>query len=278
MIRSNLEGEVGRLKQRNDDLLSKVKELQQNKELMMEKLQRVEGGMSPIGTLTPPTPKPRLGEKERLERELQRLQEEVSNAEEEREQFRAQKDSAIQDKLAIDNMFQQSNQKSQELTARNIALEGEIQQLKQQLEELGAAEGARAEKEWLRGECERLRTERDGECEALRGEARGMRMEKEELASQLSKMKKLKEAVEEDMEKMKRSREEAREQSRRYQSELRGVEEKLTSSIDPSESRPLASLSRGTSAATAKKLNDALGKIRHLEGVSPGKGCGFKRG
>ena len=79
MRKTALEGEISRLKLSNNNLLKKVKEIQQHMDLLMEKVTTID---------TVPTPMPFTRVKEKLEKEVQCLQEELTGIKQERDELR----------------------------------------------------------------------------------------------------------------------------------------------------------------------------------------------
>ena len=264
--KSALEGEVARTKQNNDNLLSKVKEMQESREVMMGKLERLES-MSPTGAGAMPVPRPRTSGREQ---EMQRLQEENASLMAARDQLRLDRDKALQDKAAVNNMFQESNKKSQNLTGENMDLRREIEKLQTEIqrreEELEDEKRRKVEVERNVGAEASQALERTlEESEALQGELRGIRKEKSGLVARVATLERLKKEVEEERDQLKDTKEHLRSQNQKNRTLIAQLEERVAAGVP--ESADLKSYSSIKNIA-AKRLNDALGKIRELETVS----------
>ena len=253
------------MKERNDQLLRKMKEMQQTKEVMVQKLERLES-MSPVSITPTSGASSDVAERERLDQEMRRLQTEVDS-------LRAERDRANRDKLAVDEMFQGSNRKSQNLSEAVVTLEGEVGQLKHQLaEEQRRVEEVLAQKQDLERRSsmqvqdsqsvQRLRED----CDTLRGELRSVVSEKEELELKVSGLTRERDASMEEAKQLEERREEVRRKNQKYESEIADLEEKLQGmSLDHTSMMSMKGI-------LPKKLNDAMGRIKELQTVSKGLG------
>lgn len=282
--KSALEGEVTRtkqnndnLKQSNDNLLTKMKDLQESREVMIQKLERLES-MSPTGPM--PVPKPRTGsssavEKGRLEHEVGRLEHEVQRIQRENTSLQSEKEQLSRDKHGVDTMFQDSNRKSQNLQEGMVSLQGELSKLQQVLDqERDKVQQLEAEKSVeernVKAEVSHMleRSSEDNkglrlELEELRMKLRGVDKEKRSLSSQLERMDKTNRESMEELETLQQAKEELRRQVRQYKTQITQQETPVAESAELKSYTSIKNLS-------AKRLNDALGKIKELETVSVG--------
>lgn len=266
--KSALEGEVARTKQNNDSLLSKVKEMQQSRDVMMQKLERLES-MSPTGAGAVPVAKPRFSGREQ---EIQRLQEENASLVAERNQLKVDRDRALQGKATVDNMFQESNKKSQNLTGENMDLRREIEKLKVEVqrreEELEDVKRRKGEAERSAGaEISQALERASEESEALRGELRGIRKERSGLVARVATLERQNKEVEEERDQLKETKDHLRSQNRKNKDLISQLEARVAQGVSAAESGDLKTYTSIKSTA-AKRLNDALGTIRELERVS----------
>lgn len=260
MRKNALEGEVARAKERNDQLLSKTKEMQQSREVMIQKLERLES-MSPVSSA------PSLALRTTSDGdERERLQEEVTS-------LRAERDRANRDKLAVDEMFQGSNRKSQNLTEELFALQSEVSQLKGQLSEQEENAKEMTVQRSLQTEASQDVQRMREECDRLRGEARNMVAEKKSLDMRVSGLARERDASMEEVRLLQQSREEVRKMNRKYESDISLLEEKLSMGNSAEYTASLHSMKLSSISSTLpKKLNDAKGRIKDLEAVSAIKG------
>lgn len=243
---------MGRTKLSNDQLLSKVKEMQESREIMMQKLERLES-MSPTSAV--PMAKPRSMSGGRMEQEMLRLQEENASLLAERDQLRVDRDRAHQGKITVDTMFQESNRKSQNLTEENLNLRHDIKRLEADLQ--------RREEEL---EVQKRRKEEAEESEVLRGELRSLGKEKGDLVARVTRLERLNREVGEERDQLKQAKDHLRGLNQKNRGVIAELEERVAAG-PTAESAELKSYTFMKSSA-AKRLNDALGKIRELEGVS----------
>lgn len=267
MRKSALEGEVTRGKELNNQLLAKIKEMQQSKDVMMQKLERLES-MPPTPSSTPTHPSISSGtsEQDHLEQEMRRLRDEVDS-------LRAERDKANRDKLAVDEMFQGSNRKSQNLTEEVFNLQGEVSQLKQQLEEeqrkVQEMEGHRHEFEMHRGvqeEAAQSVQQLRQECDGLRAEVSRVDREKGELDRRVTSLLRERDYNLEEVKRLQESRDEVRKAKRQLEVTKADMEEKLMFGGSGDHAEALTSMKKHSTMP--KRLNDAMGKIKQLEAVS----------
>ena len=258
MKKEALEGEVKRLKQRNDELLSKMKDQQQSKEVMMQKLERLES-MSPTSSVASMVSPQRSGGSDQ---EIQQLRDE-------RDQLRVERDKANQDKRSVDAMFQESNRKSQNLTEQNLSLQSEIDRLRQDMSEQTRKVEQLEEEQSVKDESEREALERALEdCESLRQEMLGVNREKGSLASRVAKLERQCREKEEELEQLQHTKDQLRHLSVKY--------EEAKIDLETQQGNPSAESAEPKSMknAMARRLNNALGENKELKMVSVGH-CGM---
>ena len=259
------------MKSNNDLLLSKVKELEQSREVMIHKLESLPTtSTTPSPASTPglastpgPTPKPRTllsTERERLEQEIQRLQQE-------NRQLEINRDKANSDKGTVDTMFQEASKKSQHLTEEKIRLERELSHLTEQLAELQRTlqqfEQERSVHIEEKMSSENLKKETD----SLRGKVRDLSHDNNVLTLKITKLEKEKQADQEHLKCMQQNRDEARKEYERIIVEHE--REIAEHNVEMASEKHMTSIkASGLGAAAAKRLNDAMGKIKDLESVS----------
>lgn len=277
--KSALEGEVTRTKQNNDHLLNKMKDLQESREVMIQKLERLESMSPTSGSM--PVPKPRTGnasaaEKERLEQEVDRLEQEVQRMQSENTGLQSEKNQLSREKQGVDTMFQDSNRKSQNLKEDIVSLQRELSKLqlvldqeRDKVHQLEAEKSVEVESErnvkaevnhMLERSTEESKRMR-AELERLRVELRSVNKENRSMSSQLTRMDVTNRQSMEELETLQQAREELRRQVRQYKSQMAQQEMPVAESAELKSYTSMKNLS-------AKRLNDALGKIRELEVVS----------
>ena len=241
---------MARMRCSNDELLTKVRELQTARDSAIKKVEEMHSFYQPSG----PTPKPRGGEKERSEQQIRQLQTENMQLSQER-------DRAVKDKNTVDSLFQESTRKSQHLSEQIVELEGQERVLRAQLEEnqrkLERERSNYFEEEKLRKECESLRSS----VQELKGEKTG-------IVSQVTRLEKLNQALQTELQELDKSKGEIRSQCTRYRNEIAELEEKLNIGASVSMDSPDKSLTSKKMPPLAKRLNDAIGRIKQLEAVS----------
>ncbi len=238
------------MKASNDDLISRNKKLEQNRDVMMEKLQR-----SADAVATPPVPKPRTtisgSDRERLEREMESLRGQVEVLQEER-------DKLDKSRGTLDNMFQDANRKSQSLKEEVVQKEQEVVSVRREMTALQhQLEMNRQEKGQREGRVEALRRDLD----KVQRDVRSLEREKQESVQLMAvKEQDLRESAQ-DIEELRRSRDEARAQVRQHRSQVLELESRVAGSVDTGKSRTKPGMS------AALRLNEALGNIKKLEEV-----------
>ena len=261
-----LESSVSNLKEDNDDLRARNKKLEQNRDVMMEKLEHATNTMatSPSSSgASVPVPKPRTtvssSDRERLEREIKHLKDENSQLKEEREK-------SDKSRGTLDNMFQDANRKSQSLKEEVLQKEREVAVTRDELA------GAHHKLEMVQQE----RILRDSRLDALKGELdkmkrdlRALERERQDFSQRLDvKDRERAEAVE-DLEEMRKARDDARVMARKYRSQVTELEGKVSTQSmavgGAAEGGNNKSMKLGMSAA--HRLNEALGNIKRLEEV-----------
>jgi DNA repair exonuclease SbcCD ATPase subunit len=259
---AKLNDQVAAEKRMNEQLQGKVAELQEAKSAMRSKLQSYTGSEppSPRGEQSRPTPTPRTN----LQPAMHALQADKERLEEENKQLRERLDAATRVRTTVEEQFQQSSQKAQSFAQEKYQLERQIEAKESQLSEQKQAYQS------LEQEFERVRREKDHMMTSSRGEEGKQReriellqREKEELRSQMAHL---------EMEHAQKSTAKSalEREKLEHQGKIARLEEQLRQMQLES---PGASVHEMTSMKTktaplAKRLNDALGRIRELETVS----------
>ena len=235
---SKMDSEMASERRMNEQLRGKIHELEEAKKDMRNKLQSYSGTQPREDQPPRPTPAPRTNihsstaalqaDKERLEKEVE---------------------VAMKNRNTVEEQFQQSTRKCHSLAQEKF-------QLEKQLEDKDKVHQQEIER--LRRESSQKMTSARGEEDRLRTRVSQLQKEKEELRDRVA-----------DMEKISAQKgDAASSQELTYQSRIARLEEQLRQlQLEPPATAPMESL-KAKQPPIAKRLNDALGKIRELETVS----------
>ena len=242
---SKMDSEMASERRMNEQLRGKIHELEEAKKDMRNKLQSYSGTQPREDQPPRPTPAPRTNihsstaalqaDKERLEKEVRELHERL--------------DVATKNRSTVEEQFQQSTRKCHSLAQEKF-------QLEKQLDDKDKVHQQEIER--LRRESSLKMTSARGEEDRLRTRVSQLQKEKEELRDRVA-----------DMEKISAQKgDAASSQELTYQSRIARLEEQLRQlQLEPPATAPMESL-KAKQPPIAKRLNDALGKIRELETVS----------
>ena len=265
---SKLDEQVAAEKRTNEQLYGKIAELQEAKSAMRSKLQSYTGSETPPRMeQARPTPTPRTNlqpavhalqaDKERLEGEIKRLEAEMKLLQE-------RLDTTAKMRTTAEEQFQQSSQKAQGFAQDKYQLERQIEAKNNQLSEQQRAYQS------LEQEFERVRREKDQMMSSSRGEEGRQRdriellqREKEELRSQVAHLEVVHAQSSMATSVLEREKLEHRGKIARLEEQLRQMQ--LES---PGAAAHEMTSMKSKTAPLAKRLNDALGRIRELETVS----------
>lgn len=258
---SKLNDEVVAEKRMNEQLHGKIAELQEAKSAMRSKLQSyTSGGESSHVEQARPTPAPRTNlqpavhalqaDKERLEAEIKQLQERF--------------DVTARMRATAEEQFQQSSQKAQSFAQDKYQLERQIEAKNSKIsEQQRAYQSLEQEFERVRREKEQMMSSSRGEEGRQRERVEMLQREREELRSKVAHLEmvhaqSVSATLTLDKEKL------------RYQGTIARLEEQLRQMQLESQSTPTHEMTsmKTKTAPLAKRLNDALGRIRELETVS----------
>ena len=258
---SKLDDQVAAEKRTNEQLHGKIAELQEAKSAMRSKLQSYTGSETPPRVeQARPTPTPRTNlqpamhilqaDKERLEAEVKQLQERL--------------DTMTRMRTTAEEQFQQSSQKAQGFAQDKYQLQRQIEAKNNQISERQRAYQS------LEQQFERVRREKDQMMTSSRGEEGRQReriellqREKEELRSQVAHLEMVHSQSSMATSALEREKLEYRGKIARLEEQLRQMQ--LES---PGAAAHEMTSMRTKTAPLAKRLNDALGRIRELETVS----------
>ena len=260
---SKLDDQVAAEKRINEQLHGKIAELQEAKSAMRSKLQSYTGSETPsrMEQARPiPTPRTNLqpavhvntlqADKEKLEAEFKQLQERL--------------DTMTRMRTTAEEQFQQSSQKAQGFAQDKYQLQKQIEAKNNQLSEQQRAYQS------LEQQFERVRREKDQMMTSSRGEEGRQReriellqREKEELRSQVAHLEMVHSQSSMATSTLEREKLEYRGKIARLEEQLRQMQ--LES---PGAAAHEMTSMRTKTAPLAKRLNDALGRIRELETVS----------
>ena len=242
----------------NEQLHGKVHELQEAKATMRSKLQSYSGSEPRIEPARP-TPAPRTN----LQPVMNALQADKEKVEAEKKDLQEQLERAMRMRTTAEEQFQQSSQKAQSIMQEQYELQRQLETKSSQLSEQQRAY------QNLEQEMERLKREKGEVLASSRGEEGRWRekievahREKEELRSKVADLEMLHSQSASTTSMLER-------QKLEYQGKIARLEELLRQMQleSPVTAAPDMSL-KSSKPALAKRLNDALGRIRELETVS----------
>ena len=258
---AKLDEQVASEKRLNEQLHGKIAELQEAKSAMRSKLQSY-AGSEPRAEPARPTPAPRTN----LQPAVHALQADNERLEAEKKDLQEQLDRISRLRTTIEEQFQQSSQKAQGIVQEKYQLQRQLETKNSQISEQQRAYQS------LEQEFERVRREKDQMLASNRGEEgrhreriEVLQREKEELRSKVAHLEMVhaqSTTATSALEKEKLT----------YQGTIARLEEQLRQMhLEPSvttAASPEMTSMKSKTAPLAKRLNDALGRIRELETVS----------
>lgn len=260
---TKLDEQVASEKRTNEQLLGKVRELEEAKTAMRSKLQSYTsggGGSEPRTEQARPTPTPRTN----LQPAVHALQADIERLAAENKQLQERLDVTTRMRTTAEEQFQQSSQKAQGFAQEKYQLEQQIAAKTSQLSEKQRAYQS------LEQEFERVRKEKNQMMSSSRGEEGRQReridalqREKEELRSQVAHLEMVHSQSSTAASALEREK-------LNYQGKIARLEEQLRQSQleSPGAAAHEMTSMKSKTAPLAKRLNDALGRIRELETVS----------
>ena len=255
---SKLDEQVASEKRINEQLRGKVFELEEAKSAMRSKLQSY-AGSEPHMEQARPTPAPRTN----LQPTVHALQADKERLEAEKKDLQEQLDRIARLRTTAEEQFQQSSQKAQSIMQEQYQLQRQLESKNSQLSEQQRAYHS------LEQEFERVRREKDQMMTSSRGEEGRQRErievlqgEKEELRSKVAHLEMVHAQSASTTSALEREKLKDRGTIARLEEQLRQMQ--LESPATPE----MTSMVKSKQPALAKRLNDALGRIRELETVS----------
>ena len=251
-----LEGDLASQRRLNDQLSGKVHELDQAKADMRSKLQSYTSSQEQQPPRPTPTPRTSLqptvnalqAEKERLEAEKKDLQDRL--------------EVAVRSRTTAEEQFTQSSSKAQTILQEKYQLEKQLQLKDSKIsEQHRALNSLQDEVERLRAQNHEILNSGRGEEDRLRESLTELRREREELRGKVANLEKVNAQKSTAASSMER-------QDLEYRSKIARLEEQLKQmQIEAPATAALESV-KTRQAPLAKRLNDALGRIKELETVS----------
>lgn len=258
---AKLDEQVASEKRLNEQLRAKVFELEEAKSAMRSKLQSYTGS-EPRVEPARPTPAPRTN----LQPAINVLQAEKERLEAEKKDLQDQLDRMTRLRTTAEEQFQQSSQKAQGIVQEKYQLQRQLETKNSQISEQQRAYQS------LEQQFERVRREKDQMMASTRGEEgrqrermEALQREKEELRGRVAHLEMV--YSQSTMATSTLEKEKLKDQGKiaRLEEQLRQMH--LESPVAMAASPDMTSM-RSKTAPLAKRLNDALGRIRELETVS----------
>lgn len=256
---AKLDQQVASEKRVNEQLHGKVHELEEAKASMRSKLQSYTSNEGRVES-SRPTPAPRTN----LQPAVQALQADKEQLESENRELKERLDQATRMRTTAEQQFQQSSQKAQSIKQEQYQLQRQLETKVTQL-----AEQQRAYRN-LEEEVERLKREKGlamatsrGEEDRLRERIEVMHREREDLRSKLASLEAFHAQSSYATSSLEREKLEYQGTIARLEEQLRQLQLESPVTAAPE----MASMTKKM-APLAKRLNDALGRIKELETVS----------
>lgn len=242
----------------NEQLHGKIAELQEAKSAMRSKLQSY-ASSEPHVEQARPTPAPRTN----LQPTVHALQADKERLEAEKKELQDQLDRMARLRTTAEEQFQQSSHKAQSIIQEQYQLQRQLENKNSQLSEQQRAYQS------LEQEFERVMREKDQMMSSSRGEEGRQReriellqREKEELRSKVAHLEMVHAQSTSATSALEREKLEYRGTIARLEEQLKHLESAGSATHE------MTSMVKSKQPALAKRLNDALGRIKELETVS----------
>lgn len=253
---AKLDGELASQRRLNEQLNGKVHELDEAKTALRSKLQSYTG--SHEHQPSRPTPAPRTS----LQPTVIALQTDKERLEAEKRELQDRLDVALRNRTTVEEQFTHSSQKAQTILQEKYLLEKQLKGKDSQLsEQQRAYKNLEEEVERLRRDNSQLLSSSRGEEDRLRERVAVLQREREDLRGKIANLEKANDLKSQTTSSLER-------QDLEYRSKIARLEEQLKQMQLES---PVTSVSESVKTRQqplAKRLNDALGRIRELETVS----------